>query len=73
MLGGSATHTLATQEKNTFSSDNEVITSRYHWWNFQFLNLFEQFLNVANIYFLIIGLLQIWPSVTTTNGTPSMY
>ena len=52
---------------------NYVITSNYTWWNFLPKNLYEQFCNLANIYFLIVGMLQAIPSITTTNGIPSMY
>lgn len=53
--------------------DNKVITSQYTWYNFVPLNLFIQFHDKANVYFLFIGLLQLIPSVTTTNGTPTIY
>jgi magnesium-transporting ATPase (P-type) len=47
--------------------NNVVITSKYTWYNFVFKNLFEQFRRFANMYFLLIGLLQQIPSVTPTN------
>lgn len=53
--------------------DNEVITSYYTWYNFLPLNLFEQFSNVANIYFLFVGILQIIPQISTTEGVPSIW
>ena len=52
---------------------NKVITSTYTWWNFVPMNLFEQFSNVANLYFLGIGILQMIDSISTTNGQPSIY
>lgn len=53
--------------------DNFVINSTYTWWNFLPKNLFEQFSNLANLYFLAVGILQLIPDITTTGGTPSMY
>jgi len=47
--------------------------SFFRWWNFPFKNLFLQFSNKANLYFLFIGLLQIIPAISTTNGTPTIY
>jgi hypothetical protein len=46
--------------------DNEVITSQYKAWNFIPRNLFLQFSNVANLYFLFIGILQIIKPISTT-------
>mmetsp|Transcript_15605 Transcript_15605/g.18230 ORF Transcript_15605/g.18230 Transcript_15605/m.18230 type:complete len:1083 (-) Transcript_15605:2647-5895(-) len=37
--------------------DNAVKTSKYTWYNFLFLNLFGQFRRVANVYFLIQGVI----------------
>lgn len=53
--------------------NNKVITSKYTWWNFLPKNIFEQFCNLANIYFLFIGILQTIPQSTTTGGVPTMY
>lgn len=53
-------------------ASNVVITSKYTWYNFIFKNLFLQFQNVANIYFLLIGILQIIPQVRANmSSTPS--
>jgi len=38
---------------------NEIRTSKYNYYNFLFKILFEQFSQVANIYFLILGILQV--------------
>lgn len=40
---------------------NTVTTSKYSWYNFPFKNLYEQFRRIANIYFLIISILQVSP------------
>jgi len=52
---------------------NCVITSKYTIVTFLPLNLFEQFCNLANLYFLLVGLFQIIPVFSTTNGNPTMY
>jgi len=54
-------------------ADNNVITSQYTWYNFVFKNLAEQFSNLANLYFLLVGVFQIIPSISTTGGLPTMY
>eukprot|EP00808_Paulinella_micropora_P007559 g34298.t1 len=53
--------------------DNYVVTSSYTIINFLPKNLWEQFQNVANIYFLLVGILQMIPSISTTGGIPTMY
>lgn len=45
-------------------SSNKIKTSKYEWWNFVFLNLYEQFRRFANLYFLLIVVLQIIPGVS---------
>ncbi len=42
-------------------ASNAVVTSKYTMWNFIPKNIYEQFRRVANIYFLIISLLQVRP------------
>eukprot|EP01116_Phalansterium_solitarium_P004039 TRINITY_DN1491_c0_g1_i2.p1 TRINITY_DN1491_c0_g1~~TRINITY_DN1491_c0_g1_i2.p1 ORF type:complete len:1331 (+),score=449.05 TRINITY_DN1491_c0_g1_i2:287-4279(+) len=46
--------------------DNHISTSKYTWWNFFFKNLFEQFMRLANMYFIFISLLQQIPGVSPT-------
>jgi len=41
--------------------DNYVSTTKYHWWNFIFLNLWEQFHRPANIYFLAVAIVTLTP------------
>ncbi len=52
---------------------NVVVTSRYTWWNFFFLNLWDQFHEVSNIYFFFIGILQLFPAISTSQGVPDIY
>lgn len=47
--------------------NNYVKTSKYTWWNFIIKNvIFEQFRRYANIYFLIVSLLQQIPNISPT-------
>lgn len=48
-------------------SNNVVITAKYTKFNFIFKGLFEQFKRIANIYFLIISLLQIFTPFSPTS------
>lgn len=52
------------------ASTNEIHTSKYTWYTFVPLNLFEQFHCLANVYFLFIALLQTIPSISITSGQP---
>ncbi|ETB61674.1 hypothetical protein YYC_01517 [Plasmodium yoelii 17X] len=51
---------------------NSVITSKYTIFNFIFLNAYEQFHKISNIYFFIIGVLQLVPELTATNRIPTI-
>eukprot|EP01028_Stygiella_incarcerata_P014298 TRINITY_DN933_c0_g1_i3.p1 TRINITY_DN933_c0_g1~~TRINITY_DN933_c0_g1_i3.p1 ORF type:complete len:1250 (+),score=273.44 TRINITY_DN933_c0_g1_i3:141-3752(+) len=46
--------------------DNYISTAKYTVWNFVFKNLFEQFQRVANVYFLIISILQLIDDLSPT-------
>ena len=54
-------------------TSNCVVSSKYTLLSFLPLNLFEQFHNVANLYFLLVGVLQAIPPLSTTAGIPTMY
>ncbi|CAK8676704.1 unnamed protein product [Clavelina lepadiformis] len=47
--------------------NNEIKTSHYTWYNFIFLNLFEQFHRVVNIYFIFLLALQFIPEISSLN------
>lgn len=49
--------------------NNEVISSHYTWWNFIFMNLFEQYHNVANFFFVIISILYFYAETPIDPGT----
>jgi hypothetical protein len=53
------------QNKTFKYANNVVITSKYNIITFLPLNLFEQFLRVANTYFLILLLIQVIPGVSS--------
>ncbi|KRX02230.1 P-type ATPase, cytoplasmic domain N [Pseudocohnilembus persalinus] len=54
-------------------TSNYIKTHKYTWINFIPLNLCDQFSKLANIYFLFIGILQMIPSITISDGKPVMY
>ena len=56
----------------TFFPDNGISTTKYTLYNFIFLNLFEQFSKVANLYFLFLAMLQMVKIVSITNGLPTI-
>ena len=52
---------------------NVVRTSKYTWWSFVPLNLFEQFTKkLANMYFLVIMFMQMIEAISISNGQPAM-
>lgn len=50
--------------------NNSISTSKYNVLSFWPMNLFEQFSKMANIYFLLIAVLQIIPDISNTNSQP---
>ena len=53
--------------------NNEISTSKYNCITFVPKNLVEQFSKVANMYFLIMGLLQMVNEISASNGIPTTY
>ncbi|KAJ1613484.1 P-type ATPase [Cryptosporidium canis] len=53
-------------------SGNFIRTSRYTALNFIPKYLFEQFCRPVNFYFLVISVLQVFPSISSTNGIPTL-
>ncbi|KAF7459007.1 P-type ATPase [Cryptosporidium felis] len=53
-------------------SGNFIRTSRYTAWNFIPKYIFEQFCRPVNFYFLVISVLQVFPSISSTNGVPTL-
>lgn len=52
--------------------NNSIRTSKYTLWNFFFLNLFEQFKKPANVYFLVLSILQVIPAISISQGQPTI-
>ncbi|KAJ3450633.1 putative phospholipid-transporting atpase [Anaeramoeba flamelloides] len=50
-------------ESNDRYINNKVTNSKYHWWSFLPINLWEQFGRFMNQYFLIIATLQLWTEI----------
>ena len=53
--------------------NNEISTSKYNCITFVPKNLVEQFSKVANMYFLIMGLLQMVDEISASGGVPTTY
>ena len=53
--------------------NNSISTTKYSFFTFLPRNLFEQFSKLPNIYFLLIGLLQIIREISTSNGIPVIF
>ncbi|OMJ85922.1 hypothetical protein SteCoe_12625 [Stentor coeruleus] len=51
---------------------NSISTSKYNFFTFLPKNLFEQFSKSANVYFLIIAVLQSIPQISVTGGIPNI-
>ena len=54
-------------------TDNSINTSKYTIIDFIPLNLIIQFSKLPNIYFLIIGIMQMIPSITNSGGFPVIF
>ncbi|OII76545.1 phospholipid-translocating P-type flippase family protein [Cryptosporidium andersoni] len=57
---------------NGYYQLNNIQTTRYTLLTFLPRNLYDQFNNVANIYFLFIAILQMIPSISTSGGIPTI-
>ncbi|RLN88329.1 hypothetical protein BBJ28_00012448 [Nothophytophthora sp. Chile5] len=56
-----------------FFVSNEVTTSQYTWWSFVPVFLYLTFQKTANLYFLLIGIFQLIPQVSPTDGVPLQF
>ncbi|UIZ29859.1 hypothetical protein KXD40_002714 [Peronospora effusa] len=61
------------EEREDFFVSNEVTTSQYTWWSFVPVFLYLTFQKTANLYFLLIGILQMIPAVSPTQGVPLQF
>eukprot|EP01017_Pseudomicrothorax_dubius_P009744 TRINITY_DN13378_c0_g1_i3.p1 TRINITY_DN13378_c0_g1~~TRINITY_DN13378_c0_g1_i3.p1 ORF type:complete len:353 (-),score=47.37 TRINITY_DN13378_c0_g1_i3:60-1061(-) len=53
--------------------NNRIRTTKYTFWGFLPMNLLEQFSKLANVYFLLNGILQMIPELTTSEGQPLIF
>ena len=53
--------------------DNSIKTSKYSPITFVPKNLMVQFSKVANVYFLIVGIMQMIPSISVSGGFPVIF
>lgn len=54
-------------------ADNSIKTSKYTIFDFVPLNLIVQFSKLPNIYFLIIGIMQMIPQISVSGGFPVIF
>lgn len=54
-------------------TNNEIKTSKYNFLDFIPLNLMVQFSKLPNIYFLIIGIMQMIPEISISGGFPVIF
>jgi len=54
------------KERGFLYDNNSVTTSKYTFYNFIFINLTQQFTRLANVYFLVIALLQLLTPLSPT-------
>lgn len=50
--------------------DNTIVTSKYNFLTFFPLNLFLQFSKFANLYFLMLTIMECFPSISDSGGVP---
>lgn len=50
---------------------NNIQTNKYCWYDFIPKNLMEQFSQLGNLYFLIVAMGQLFPSISNTKGRPA--
>ena len=70
LLHGARDIIVGKQEQ--FFPDNSISTTKYTVFNFFFMNLFEQFSKIANLYFLFLAFLQTIKLVSITGGIPTI-
>ncbi|ETW02900.1 hypothetical protein H310_05365 [Aphanomyces invadans] len=57
-------------DKNKVFPGNQVITAKYNIWTFVPAFCYERFTQVSNFYFLLVGVGQVIPAITSTFGLP---
>ena len=61
---------LSVGNLNSIYKKNRIKTSKYSWYDFIFKNILEQYTNLANVYFLLMLILQLIPVVSISGGIP---
>ncbi|CAE7511632.1 Atp8b5, partial [Symbiodinium sp. CCMP2456] len=51
--------------------NNAVKSNKYNWYDFVPKNLFEQFSQLGNMYFMLVAVGQLFPSISNTKGKPA--
>ena len=64
-LNADGTRLIYSPPEVTFPEQNKLVTSRYHWWNFIPMTLWEQFHRLCNIFFLACAIMQIFPEISS--------
>ena len=64
---------ILTNKPDLMLSTNKIETSKYNFITFFPKNIFEQFIKLANLYFLIIGVLELIPEISTSDGKPVIW
>lgn len=63
---------LQLNQPSELYGNNSIRTSKYTFYNFFFLNLFEQFKKPANVYFLVLSVLQVIRPISISQGQPTI-
>lgn len=58
--------------KEPLFGTNKISTSKYTAWNFLFINLYEQFSKIGNLYFQLLSMLQMIHEITITHQIPTI-
>lgn len=64
---------ILTNKPDLMLPTNKIETSKYNLITFFPKNIFEQFIKLANLYFLIIGVLELIPEISTSDGKPVIW
>jgi phospholipid-transporting ATPase len=64
---------VTSNKENYPNKTNKIKTSKYSLITFLPKNLYVQFSKLANIYFLIIGIMQMITTISITDGKPVIF
>jgi phospholipid-transporting ATPase len=74
----SKTHPLSSERiiqvgtANKCYTKNKIRTAKYTWYNFLPKNLIEQYMNLANVYFLVMMCLSLIKQISISDGIPNL-